>query len=119
MKTSDIIQKSILSEKAYKQMEAGIYTFMVNQQATKQLIARAIKKQFSVDVERVNVASKIAKAKRVGKTRKFTTVGGGKKAIVYLAAGQNIAMLSPKTKKEIKSGREKDVQKTSPEGKEG
>ena len=118
MKTSDIIQKSILSEKAYKQMEAGIYTFMVNQQATKQLIARAIKKQFSVDVERVNVASKIAKAKRVGKTRKFTTVGGGKKAIVYLAAGQNIAMLSPKTKKEIKSGREKDVQKTSPEGKE-
>jgi len=128
MKLSDIVQKSILSEKAYKQMEVGIYTFMVNPQATKKQVAQAVKQQFAVDVKKVNVAPKAAKSKRIAKTRKFTSVGGGKKAIVYLAAGQNIAMLSPKTKKEIKSKkaegrkrsrREKDVQKTSTEGKEG
>lgn len=123
MKTSDIIQKSILSEKAYKQMEAGIYTFLVDPRANKDQIAQAIKNQFAVDVAKVNVTAKPKKAKRIGKTRKFTRVGGGKKAIVYLAAGQNIAALSPKTKKEIKGSKkssgEKDVQKIKAEGKEG
>ena len=123
MKISDIIQKSILSEKAYKQMESGIYTFLVGQMATKKEVAQAVKRQFSVDVAKVNIISKVKKAKRIGRTRKFTEVGGGKKAIVYLASGQNISALSPKSKKETKTSKkssgEKDVQKIKAEGKEG
>ena len=129
MKTSDIIQKSILSEKAYKQMEAGIYTFLVDPRTNKDQIEKAVENQFGVDVKKVNVTSKATKSKRIGKTRKFTQIGGGKKAIVYLTAGQNIASLSPKTKKETKpskkaegperSRRDKDIQKVSAEGKEG
>lgn len=120
MKLQNIIQKSIQSEKAYKQMEVGIYTFLVGQTATKKEIAQAVKKQFTVDVKKVNITSKSKKSKRIGRTRKFAQVGGGKKAIVYLAAGQNIAMLSPKSKKESKSSKkDKDVQKVSSERKEG
>lgn len=116
MNTSSLIKKSILSEKAYKQMDAGIYTFLVDKQATKKQISEAVKKQFSVDVIKVNIAQKSFKMKRVARTRKKTKVGGGKKALVYLASGQNIAMLSPKSKKETKgSKKDKDVQKVSAE----
>ena len=123
MKQSDIIKKSILSEKAYKLMEKGLYTFLVDSRATKNQIAKAVSDQFTVQVKKVNVLSKFSKMKRIAKTRKQTEVGGGKKAIVYLAGGQKIAALSPKaTAKETKvkkSMKDKDVQVTSAEGKEG
>lgn len=123
MKTADIIKYAILSEKAYKLMERGIYTFMVAKRASKNQIADQIKNQFTVDVARVNIAKAPPKVKRIMRTRKTVKVGGGKKAIVQLAAGQTIALLSPKTKSTVKkvksSPREKDVQVTSAEGKEG
>ena len=132
MNQSDILYKTILSEKAYKLMEGGLYTFLVDKRSSKAQIAKAVEKQFSVKVKKVNVLSKSSKMKRIAKTRKETQVGGGKKAIVYLAAGQKIAALSPKTaaketknKKSMKaegperSRRDKDVEKISAEGKEG
>lgn len=120
MRISDILKKAILSEKAYKQMEKGIYTFLVDSQSSKDEIAQAIKNQFSVDAVKVNVSHLFPKAKRIGRTRKQTLVGGGKKAIVQLKSGQSISMLSPKTesKKIKKIGKEKDTQKISAEGRE-
>ena len=118
----DVIKKTILSEKAYKLMEKGLYTFLVDRRVTKKQIAKAVTDQFSVQVKKVNVLSKFSKMKRIAKTRKETKVGGGKKAIVYLAAGQKIAALSPKSaakeSKSKKSMKDKDVQVTS-ESKEG
>ncbi|MBI2327252.1 50S ribosomal protein L23 [Candidatus Curtissbacteria bacterium] len=102
MKPTDLIKTSILSEKAYKQMENGIYTFLVDKRSTKNQIVKAVENQFAVNVIRVNVSKKSFKMKRIGRTRKQAKVGGGKKAIVYLKAGQNIAILSP-SKKETKS----------------
>lgn len=129
MKPTDVIKTSILSEKAYKLMENGIYTFLVDKRSTKNQIVKAVENQFAVNVIRVNVSKKSFKMKRIGRTRKQAKVGGGKKAIVYLKTGQNIAILSPKSKKETKSikkaegsersRRDKDVQKVSAEGKEG
>jgi len=77
---------------------------------------------FSVSVKKINVLGIGAKQKRIAKTRKTVTVGGGKKAIVYLKAGQTISVLSPKAQSKVKKTKitgEKDVEKISVEGKEG
>ncbi|MCR4324580.1 MAG: 50S ribosomal protein L23 [Candidatus Curtissbacteria bacterium] len=120
MTNKNIVQKAILSEKAYGLMEKGIYTFMVEKHSTKEEIAKYVQNLFSVDVVNVNIASVKPKTKRVNKTKKFTKSGGGKKAIVTLKAGQKIAILSPKTasKKTKTSGKEKDVEIANIEGKE-
>ena len=124
MKPTDVIKKAILSEKAYKQMEKSIYTFLVDARSTKDQIEKQVEKQFSVEVQKVNVATRAFKTKRIARTRKETKTGGGKKAIVWLKAGQSIAMISPKkesekSKKRHPSPKEKDIQTTSAEGKEG
>lgn len=123
MNVTEVIIKAILTEKAHTQMAKGVYTFMVNQKANKKDVKNAIKSAFSVDVVNVNVISTQPKQKRVAKTRKFTMIGGGKKAIVYLKAGQTISALSPTTEvkeKKVKGkNTEKDVQKVKVEGKEG
>lgn len=102
-----LIKKALLSEKTHGQMENGIYTFLVDRSATKYQIARAIEKQFEVDVERVNVLKKTGKTKRIGRTRKYTKTRSGKKAIVVLKKGQNIALFSTKVEK----GKTKKVEK--------
>lgn len=122
MKANDVLQKAILSEKAYGQMGKGIYTFLVAKAASKEDVKHQVEKMFSVTVKKVNVSTVSAKQKRIAKTRKTVTIGGGKKAVVYLLAGQSISALSPKLEtktKKIKSTGEKDVEKVSPEGKEG
>lgn len=101
MKINYVIKKAVLSEKAYAQMEKGVYTFMVDKNASKNEIKRAVEAQFKTKVKKVNVLGKAAKSKKVTGTRKDVLTGSGKKAVVYLKAGENIAMLSPK--KESKS----------------
>lgn len=122
MKQGDVLQKAILSEKAYRLMEKGIYTFFVSKAASKEDVKDMVQNMFSVSVKKVNVAMVGSKQKKIAKTRKTVTVGGGKKAIVYLKAGQTISVLSPKTESKVKKTKktgEKDVEKVSVEGKEG
>ncbi|MBI2599260.1 50S ribosomal protein L23 [Candidatus Curtissbacteria bacterium] len=121
MKQDNTLQKAILSEKAYQLMEKGIYTFFIAKKASKKDVKNSVEKMFSVNVEKVNISKSGSKQKRIAKTKKTVTVGGSKKALVYLKAGQSIAALSPKTEAKSKKGKdskEKDVQKVSPEGKE-
>lgn len=97
MNTAFIIKKAILSEKAYAQMARSIYSFKVDTRATKKEIASAIRKQFSVEVKKVNIISQSSTKRKITGTRRVVEILGGKKAIVYLKAGQTISMLSPKT----------------------
>jgi len=103
MNQSYIIKGAVLSEKTYKQMESGIYTFLVSANVTKNQIAKTIENQFSVKVEKVNLATRPAKTKRIAGTRKMTCTQSSRKAIVYLEKGQGIEMLAPKTEKTKKS----------------
>lgn len=123
MNITDVIIKAVLTEKAHTQMAKSTYTFMVNKKANKKDVKNAIKNAFSVDVVTVNMISTQPKQKRIAKTRKFTMVGGGKKAIVYLKAGQTISALSPTTEPKEKKAKskntEKDIQRIKVEGKEG
>ncbi|MBI3283131.1 50S ribosomal protein L23 [Candidatus Curtissbacteria bacterium] len=121
MKTTDLIKKPILTEKAYKQMEKGLYTFLVDAKADKAKVAKAVAEQFSVSVEKVNIGKTAPKTKRIGKTRKMAKVGGGKKATVWVKKGEIIASLLPKAGKRQTKGkkaegpersrREKEVEK--------
>lgn len=120
MKIINFIKSPILSEKAYKQMGNGVYTFLVSKNANKSNIKTAIAKQFSVKVKKVNVTKVQSKTKKIAKTRKTTIIGGGKKAIVWLEKGHTIASLLPKSesKKPTKKSGEKEVE-PQVEGKEG
>lgn len=109
---TNILRSPILSEKAYKHMEKGIYTFMVDTKSDKKQIAKIIESQFNVKVTKVNVSKKARKSKRIANSRKEVLVGGGKKATVWLAKGQSIAILSPKSeKKDKKVSKESKVSK--------
>lgn len=102
MNGSYLIKSALLSEKSYKQMEKGIYTFLVEKHINKKLIAKTIEEQFGVKVVKVNISKKTAKTKRIQRSRKTTKVPGAKKAIVYLKSGQSIEMLSPAAKSKKK-----------------
>ncbi len=117
MNNAFIIKKAILSEKAYAQMTKSIYSFKVDSRATKKEIASAVKKQFSVEVKKVNVIIQSSSRRKITGTRKEVEILGGKKAIVYLKAGQTISMLSPKT--EAKKEKVTKVSKETKEGKKG
>ena len=93
MNTAFIIKRAILSEKAYAQMAKGIYAFKVDRQATKKEIASAIKKQFSVEVRKINIISQSPTKRKITGTRREVEVLGGKKAIVYLKAGDKIEIV--------------------------
>ena len=114
MKINYVIKKALLSEKVYAQMEKGVYTFMVDKNASKNEIKKAVEEQFKTKVKKVNVLGKAAKRKKVTGTRKEVLTGNGKKAVVYLVAGENIAMLSPK-----KESKTKKVSKNTKEVKTG
>lgn len=112
MNLGHVIKKAILSEKAYKDMEVSIYSFLVDDRASKDEIRKAVENQFSTKVQKVNVQAISSKSKRITGTRKVTSVGGGKKARVYLEKGQNITLLSPK--KESKLPTVKETKKQPP-----
>lgn len=106
---SNIIKKAIISEKAYKGVEKGIYTFLIEKAASKKDVASAVKKFFAVDAIKINISTISAKKKRVNKTRKFVDVNSGKKAIVWLKSGQSISALTAKqSKKDDKSKKQKE-----------
>ena len=115
MNTAFIIKRAILSEKAYAQMAKGIYAFKVDRQATKKEIASAIKKQFSVEVRKINIISQSPTKRKITGTRREVEVLGGKKAIVYLKAGQTISVLSPKAESKSKATKVSKVSKDSKE----
>ena len=102
MKKINSIKEAVLSEKAYKLMEKGVYVFLIDRQMKKNEIAKIINAQFAVDVTKVNIINFKPRKKRVTGTRKFTSISGGKKAIVWLSPGQTIEMLSSKGSKSKK-----------------
>ena len=86
-----------MSEKSYAQSQTGMYVFDVPTTATKQQIADAVAKQFSVTVEDVNTI--IAKGKNKRAYRKGGAVVKGKrknikKAYVRLAEGNTIPVFA-------------------------
>ena len=91
----DIIIRPIITEQATDNLPLNKYTFEVARKAPKEEIAAAIEKLFGVHVVKVNTMWVKPKTKRVryqaGKTRTW------KKAVVTLAAGEQIEVFAPQT----------------------
>jgi len=89
MNEVDVLLKPVLSERATEQQERyGKYTFVVNVDANKHHIARAITNLYGVEVTGVRTLNVRGKVKRRGNS--IGRRSNWKKAIVDLKSGDNI-----------------------------
>lgn len=91
----DVIVAPVVTEKTTAQMEASLYTFIVNQRANKHEIARAVEALWDVKVTDVRTMRYPGKAKRalLGRMVKNWELGrtpSYKKAVVQLVQGDEI-----------------------------
>jgi large subunit ribosomal protein L23 len=92
----DVLVKPVVTEKTAAQIEErNVYTFIVNKDANKHEIARAVEKTWDVSVLDVRTMRYRGKAKRsiLGRIHKNWSLGrrpSFKKAVVQLAEGDHI-----------------------------
>jgi large subunit ribosomal protein L23 len=85
----DVIQKPVISEKAYKlNKDLKKLVLTVHMHANKPMIKEALKKLFNVEVTNICILVRKGKNRRVG--RKKVQGSDAKKAIITLAEGYSI-----------------------------
>ncbi|HDS30017.1 MAG TPA: 50S ribosomal protein L23 [Firmicutes bacterium] len=92
METYRILVRPLVTEKSNLGPQDGKYTFVVNRNATKDQIKRAVEERFKVNVVTVNTANFEGKSKSRGYRSKGKKPDW-KKAIVTLAKGETIPEL--------------------------
>lgn len=92
MHLSEVIVKPVLTEKTYKQMAEGIYTFTVNRKANKSHVKKAFEQIFEVKIADVNIINSKPKIKTVG--RFVGKTSAVKKALIKLAPGEQLSLFS-------------------------
>ncbi|OGY99267.1 MAG: 50S ribosomal protein L23 [Candidatus Liptonbacteria bacterium RIFCSPLOWO2_01_FULL_52_25] len=88
MSDTFIIKKPWITEQSTDLSKIGQYVFIVQKNATKPEVKKAIHEIYKVDVTAVNIVNRPAKQKRMG--QRYGTQQGYKKAIVTLKKGQKI-----------------------------
>ncbi|MEI7547963.1 MAG: 50S ribosomal protein L23 [Actinomycetota bacterium] len=88
----DIILAPVVSEKSYGLIEQGVYTFKVHPAASKPEISDAIESIWGVTVLKVNTLNRKGKVTRARRTGKAGSKPDTKRAIVTLAAGDEIPL---------------------------
>jgi len=88
----DIILAPVVSEKSYGLIEQGVYTFKVHPGASKPEISDAIESIWGVTVLKVNTLNRKGKVTRARRTGKAGSKPDTKRAIVTLAAGDEIPL---------------------------
>lgn len=91
-----VLKKPLVTEKVSAMNEKGKYGFIVDAEANKVEIKKAVEKQYNVNVEKVNTMNVMGKLKT-----RYTKAGvlsgrrpNYKKAIITLAAGEVIDFYS-------------------------
>ena len=86
----DILKRPVVSEKSMAMMEENKYTFLVDPNANKIEIKKAVEEIFKVSVIDVRTMHVKGKLKRQGKYSGYTS--DKKKAVVTLKAGDKITV---------------------------
>ena len=86
-----IIKNPRVTEKAAMQSAMNVYAFDVVKKASKKEIEKAIFELYKVKPVRVNVLK--VPEKKINSRGKIGTRSGGKKALVYLKAGDKIEFI--------------------------
>lgn len=93
-----ILIKPVISEKSYNLASEGVYSFVVNSDATKIEIQKEIEKKFDVKVTKVRTVNIPGKRVRIGYTGKLARSrrkgrrSDTKKALITLKEGDKIAL---------------------------
>jgi large subunit ribosomal protein L23 len=93
MNIYDIIVRPLETEKAYALRNQQKYVFVVNMNANKLEIKRAVEEIYSVDVDRVRTMVVAGKVNKMRGRRIVHRRSPWKKAVVTLAAGERIEAL--------------------------
>ncbi len=88
----DIIIAPVVSEKSYALIERGVYTFKVHPSASKPEIHDAVQAIWGVKVVKVNTLNRVGKKTRARKSNRTGSKPDSKRAIVTLAAGEDIPL---------------------------
>jgi len=89
--TKNIIKDPRITEKASNALEKNVYSFNVDISANKTEISKAIFALYKVKPVKVNIVP--VPKKKVFSKGKSGVKGGGKKALVYLKAGDKIEFI--------------------------
>ncbi|MDB5238653.1 MAG: ribosomal protein [Candidatus Kaiserbacteria bacterium] len=87
-----ILTHARITEKASMLQAQNVYTFNVASSATKRDIMQAVKAVYNVLPIKVAVINEASKEKRNARTGRSAMAHGGKKAYVYLKAGDTITL---------------------------
>jgi large subunit ribosomal protein L23 len=93
MNVYEIIVRPLETEKSYMLREEGQYAFIVNMDANKLEIQRAVEEIYGVDVDRVRTMVMPGKSNKTRGRRRVARRAPWKKALVTLASGQRIEAL--------------------------
>lgn len=87
-----VLKKPVINEKFAKLNQQGVYGFIVDKDANKIEIKKAVETMFGVNVDSVNTMISIGKNKNRSTKTRFITgrKSSYKKAIVKLAKGETI-----------------------------
>lgn len=97
-----IIKKPLITEKSMKLADKHMYTFEVDKNATKDVIAKAVADKFNVKVLKVKTINIKGERKSQRRVRKFYQTLGFKKAIVQIGKTQKIALFeTPKEEEAV------------------
>lgn len=96
-----VIRRPIITEKSMKLAQKGLYTFEVDKEAVKPLIAKKVAEKFNVKVLSVKVINVKGKVKSQRKVRKNYQVSGFKKALVQVGKGQTIAIFETPKEEQV------------------
>ena len=88
----DVIIRPVVSEKSYALIEQGVYTFKVHPSASKPEISDAVSAIWGVQVLKVNTLNRKGKVTRARRAGKSGSKPDTKRAIVTLAAGNEIPL---------------------------
>ncbi len=90
---SAVLLKPRITEKAVKQNDQNVYTFIVARSATKHTVANAVKSFFKVTPVKVNIVNKTPRQFMSRSKGRKQLEAGMKKAYVYLKKGDRINLV--------------------------
>ena len=90
---SSVIVAPRITEKGAYLSEKGVYVFDISKNATKATVAEAIKAIYKVTPRQVRVSAVPGKAVFTRGTNRWGKTNSGKKAYVYLKAGDKIELM--------------------------
>ena len=90
MDLTNVIKMPVTTEKSVSAQAGRKYTFLVDQNANKIDVAKAVEKVYGVEVESVNIIRTRKKVRVANRNRIITRRHAGRKAVVTLAPKQTL-----------------------------